>query len=142
MLLIQNSAWTYYAYGFFPVVFWEGVFTRRRSVVAGTRKLVAHVVGFRGSVGLFLQVVAFVAVLEAMVWGYFKREVFTACFLFAAAWPVAYGGAFMSANKALCAGWAVCCAAMSTFTLLPVVKVESIELMYVWSLSCAFCSAG
>lgn len=142
VLLIQQSAWTYYAYGFFPVVFWEGVFARRRSVVTGTRKLVAHVVGIQGGAGLLLQAVAFVAVLEAMVWGYFKREVFTACFLLAAAWPMAYGGAFVGANKVLCAGWAVCCAAMSTFTLLPVVKVESTELMYVRSLSCVFRSAG
>lgn len=140
VLLIQRSAWTYYAYGLFPAVFWEGVFARRRSVVAGTQKLVAHVVGLQGGAGLLLQGVAFVAVLEAMVWGYFRREVFTACFLLAAAWPAAYGVSFLNANKVLCAGWAVCCAAMSTFTLLPVVKVESIGLMYVLSLSCMLCS--
>lgn len=142
VLLVQRSAWTYYAYGFFPAVFWEGVFARRQSVAAGTRKLVAHVVGFKGGVVLLLQGVWFVTVLEAMVWGYFRREVFTACFLLAAAWPAAYGVSFLGANKILCAGWAVCCAAMSAFTLLPVVKVESTELMYMLSLSCKFCSAG
>lgn len=129
VLLVQRSAWTYYAYGFFPAVFWEGVFARRRSIAAGTRKLVVHVVGVRASVALVLEVVAVVAILEAMVWGYFRREVFTACFLLAAAWPVAYGGAFVSRNRVLCAGWAVCCVAMSSFTLLPVVKVESTALM-------------
>lgn len=142
VLLVQRSSWTYYAYGFFPAVFWEGVFARRQSVVAGTRKLVAHVVGFQGGVRLFFQGVIFVGVLEAMVWGYFRREVFTVCFLLAAAWPVAYGRSFLSTNKILCAGWAVCCAAMSTFTLLPVVKVESTELMYMLSLSCELSSAG
>lgn len=140
VLLVQRSAWTYYAYGFFPAVFWEGVFARRQSVVAGTRKLVAHVVGFQGAMALLLQGVMFVVVLEAMVWGYFRREVFTACFLFAAAWPAAYGVSFLRANKILCAGWAVCCVAMSTFTLLPVVKVESMGLMYMLSLSRKLCS--
>lgn len=56
---------------------------------------------------------------------------FTACFLIAAVWPVFYGSGFVRKNRLLVVWWAACCAAMSAFTLLPVVKQESEGLMYV-----------
>ncbi len=63
------------------------------------------------------------------VQGYFRREVFTACFIMAAVWPVIYGSDFLDRNKMLMTTWVFTCFVMSSFTLLPVVKVESISLM-------------
>lgn len=47
----------------------------------------------------------------------------------AAFWPLFYGLKFIKANKVLLTTWFVACFAMSAFTLLPVLKVESVELM-------------
>lgn len=87
------------------------------------RKLVK---GKSGGV-LVLEVAAFVAVLEAMVCGYFRREVFTGCFVVAAGWPGLYK--LWRKEWATWIGWAVCCVGMGAFTVLPVVKVESESLM-------------
>ncbi len=65
--------------------------------------------------------------------GYFHREVFSVCYVLAALWPLMYGADFIRQNAVLLATWALCCIAMSAFTLLPVVKVEDITLMYVGS---------
>jgi GPI ethanolamine phosphate transferase 1 len=67
-LLLQKSPWTYYAYGIFPVYFWEEVFARRSALVAGCTRLFAHVRGVRGYTLFAIQAVAFVAILEALVW--------------------------------------------------------------------------
>jgi phosphatidylinositol glycan class N len=65
------------------------------------------------------------------VQGYFHREVFSLCYVLAASWPAFIGKRFVVENQVLAATWAVSCIMMSLFTLLPVVKVESISLMYV-----------
>ena len=66
-LLLQNSPWTYYAYGVFPVYFWEEVFARRSALAAGCERLFSHVKGFRGYTLFAIQAVAFVAILQALV---------------------------------------------------------------------------
>lgn len=67
LLLVQRSAWTYYAYAVFPVFFWEEVYARRKALVAGRNALFGHVQSLGGKVSLVLQFVAFIAVLEALV---------------------------------------------------------------------------
>lgn len=67
VLVIQRSNWTYYAYGFFPVAFWEEVFARRKGLSQGGKMLIKHLSGFSGVVGLILEAVVFLGVLEAMV---------------------------------------------------------------------------
>ncbi|KAH0608651.1 uncharacterized protein H6S33_001785 [Morchella sextelata] len=129
VLVMQRSNWTYYAYAFFPVAFWEEVFARRKGLFQGGKMLVKHLNGFSGVVGLILEAVVFLGVLEAMVWGYFRREVFTACFCLAAFWPMSYGSGFVRQNGLLVTGWAICCGLMSTFTLLPVLKQDSENLI-------------
>jgi phosphatidylinositol glycan class N len=47
----------------------------------------------------------------------------------AAFWPAFYGMRFIRANKELMGTWAVACVAMSSFTLLPAMKVEDVTLM-------------
>lgn len=50
-------------------------------------------------------------------------------------WPFFYGSKFISENRLLIFTWIAACLAMSTFTLLPVVKVEDITQMYALALS-------
>lgn len=54
---------------------------------------------------------------------------FSVLFAAAAFWPVFYGTGFLGANKALVVTWVVSCLTMSSFTLLPAMKVEDMNLM-------------
>jgi len=58
--------------------------------------------------------------------------VFSVLFVAAAFWPAFYGTGFLRANKELVGTWVVACIAMSSFTLLPAMKVEDVNLMYVY----------
>ncbi|ERF69579.1 GPI ethanolamine phosphate transferase 1 [Endocarpon pusillum Z07020] len=124
-LFLQKSPWTYYAYGVFPVYFWEEVFARRSALTAGCKTIFRHISGFRGQALFAFQSVAFVAILEALVQSYFHRIIFTVCYILGAIWPVFYGTQFFKENKLLVISWMVNCLMLSTFTVLPVVKVES-----------------
>lgn len=67
VLWVQKSPWRYYAYGAFPVFFWEEVVARRGSLQAGRKILLAHVQSF-GSYAYFgFQLLAYIGVLEALV---------------------------------------------------------------------------
>ena len=153
VLYIQQSSWAYYAYAMFPIAFWEQVYARRKALWEGKTALLGHINTFGGYLDLGVRVLAFVGLLEALVssimsdmsqrprlmaipiatqvQGYFQREVFSICFVLAAIWPAFYGQAFLARNKLLIATWAVSCLIMSTFTLLPVVKMEDVNLMFV-----------
>lgn len=50
------------------------------------------------------------------------------------AWPLFYGTAFVKTNGILCATWALGCASMSIFTLLPANKVEDANLIFLGGL--------
>ena len=63
------------------------------------------------------------------VLSYFRREIYTICYLLAGAWPLAYGPAIYRNNKILMATWMTACGLMSKFTLLPVIKVEDNTVM-------------
>ncbi|KAI9847043.1 MAG: Glycosyl phosphatidyl inositol anchor synthesis [Thelocarpon superellum] len=128
-LWVQKSSWTYFAYALFPVVFWEEVYVRRRALVAGRQALLGHVHTVRGYLNLGIKALAFVGLLEAMVQGYHQRQVFSVCFVLAAFWPALHGRDFIVQNRSLMLTWGGCCFLMSTFTLLPVVKVEDVTLI-------------
>ena len=66
---------------------------------------------------------------EVKVQSYFRREIFTVCFVLGAFWPFAYGVTFVSQHLLLSATWAAGCCLMSTFTLLPALKVEDVGTM-------------
>ncbi|KAM5496863.1 Glycosyl phosphatidyl inositol anchor synthesis [Microsporum canis] len=51
VLWVQQSTWRYYAYAFFPVLFWEEVFARRAALGAGQKVLLGHVKSFTGTYG-------------------------------------------------------------------------------------------
>ncbi|KAJ5895302.1 hypothetical protein N7495_006993 [Penicillium taxi] len=123
----QASSWRYYFYGFFPVYFWEEVFARRKALIAGQQALLGHVHSFGGYLNFGFQILAFIGVLEALVQAYFHREIFSICYALAAFWPVAYGFSFVRDHVLLTITWTLGCGLMSTFTLLPVVKVEDVD---------------
>ena len=64
---IQKSSYSYYAYGAFPVFFWEEVVTRREALSKGRQILLGHVQSVGGFVSFGLKTLAFVGVLEALV---------------------------------------------------------------------------
>jgi len=61
--------------------------------------------------------------------GYTHREVFSVIWVAAAFWPAFYGMGFLKANKELVGTWIIACLAMSSFTLLPAMKIEDLNLM-------------
>lgn len=129
-LFVRSSPWTYYAYAIFPVMFWEEVFARRHAISQATALLSKHL-STKHTASLGLNLVAFIGILEIMVQSYYHREMYTVCYLLAILWPASYGLDFVRANVLLSATWAVACAAMSIFTLLPANKVENLNLILV-----------
>ena len=112
-----------------PFYFWEEVFARRKALIAGRQIVLGHVQSFSGYLSFGLQLLAFLGVLEALVQSYFHREILTVCFASGALWPLAYGLSFVRNHAFLTATWALGCGLMSTFTLLPVVKMEDLTSM-------------
>jgi phosphatidylinositol glycan class N len=129
VLFVQQSSWIYYAYAFFPVMFWEEVYARRAALQKGRAILFGHISSSWAGIKLVLSVLTFVGLLEALVQSYFQREIFTMCYLVASVWPAFYGKDFVKRNAALVGTWALSCAFMSTFTLLPANKVEDVNLI-------------
>lgn len=127
--IVSKSPITYYAYAIFPVGFWEEVFARRKALAEGRRALLGHVSSATQIIGSLFKSFIFLGLIESLALGYTHREIFSALFLMAAFWPLFYGLKFIKVNKVLLTTWFVACFAMSAFTLLPVLKVESVELI-------------
>ncbi|KAK1998992.1 phosphatidylinositolglycan class N [Colletotrichum falcatum] len=127
--VISKSPVTYYAYGFFPVVFWEEVWARRRSLVEGRQVLFGHIKTGGSVVSFSLNVVAYVGIIVSLAVGYIHREVLTVIYVLAAFWPTTYGLTFLRSNALLGVVWFFACLAMSVFTLLPAMKSEDVPLI-------------
>lgn len=67
ILFMQQSSWIYYAYAFFPVMFWEEVYVRRAALKKGGAILLGHISSPLDGLKLAFSVLAFVALLEALV---------------------------------------------------------------------------
>jgi phosphatidylinositol glycan class N len=67
VLFMQSSPWIYYAYAFFPVMFWEEVWASRPALIKGYKVLFAHVSSPAQVVKLVLSVIGFFGLLEALV---------------------------------------------------------------------------
>lgn len=61
--------------------------------------------------------------------GYIHREILTGLFIIGSFWPATYGLGFLREHILLAITWFISCLAMSTFTLLPAMKVEDVTLM-------------
>ncbi|KAM0177996.1 hypothetical protein ACHAPF_003966 [Botrytis cinerea] len=127
--IVSESPATYYAYAIFPVAFWEEVYARRNALSEGGKALFGHVKSPLAYIGTFIKAIIFLGVIESLAWGYTHREIFSALFIGATFWPAFYGLGFLKENKALALTWTVSCLGMSTFTLLPAMKIEDIDLI-------------
>ncbi len=67
VLLKQQSPIVYYAYAFFPTLFWEEVYARRQSLIKGGKVLFGHVSSAGDMVKLALLTIGFFGLLEALV---------------------------------------------------------------------------
>lgn len=132
----SSSPLSYYAYAFFPVFFWEAVYSRRASLVA-SRKQLARSLDATASgnsrntrlVSLVFNAALYIAIIESLALGYIYREIFTLLFVLGAFWPAVHGISFLRKHFALAALWFVSCLSMSTFTLLPAMKTENLPLI-------------
>ncbi|GAB7353141.1 hypothetical protein MBLNU459_g3676t1 [Dothideomycetes sp. NU459] len=127
-MFVQSSPSTYYAYAVFPVMFWEEVFARR-DALAQVWTMFSRQFSSSDAAKLGLNLLGFVAILEIMVQSYYHREMYTVCYLLATLWPASYGLDFVRRNWVTSLTWVLACAAMSLFTLLPAIKVESANLI-------------
>jgi phosphatidylinositol glycan class N len=66
-MILQKSPFTYYAYGVFPVFFWEEVFARKQALAAGYKILFEQVRGIKGFSSFAVQALLFIAILQALV---------------------------------------------------------------------------
>ncbi|KAF2996704.1 Glycosyl phosphatidyl inositol anchor synthesis [Curvularia kusanoi] len=130
-LLKQRSPLWYYAYAFFPVLFWEEVYARRSSLLKGGKVLLSQVNTATDKLKLGLATLGSLGLLQALVQSYFHREIYTVCYLLAATWPVFYGGTFVRQNIGTVATWVLSCVTMSSFTLLPANKAENVPLIMI-----------
>ncbi|CAE7174104.1 hypothetical protein PTNB85_03612 [Pyrenophora teres f. teres] len=129
VLLKQRSPVFYYAYAFFPVLFWEEVYAQRLSLIKGGKILFGHVSSGADVAMLVFATLGFFGLLQALVQSYFIREIYTVCYLLATMWPAVYGVDFVKKNVGTVATWALSCIAMSAFTLLPANKAEDVRLI-------------
>ena len=65
--LVSRSPWTYYAYAFFPAVFWEEVYAHRSSLAQGRKVLFGHIKSTGAMATLFLHIILCIAVIQALV---------------------------------------------------------------------------
>ncbi|KAF3938987.1 hypothetical protein ABW19_dt0204048 [Dactylella cylindrospora] len=125
IFILQQSPWTYYVYAFPPIFFWWQVWLSRDALIVGL-PLLTQQNTWGDKAYLLLKSIGFIVLLEAMVYGYFQRVIFTVCFLLGTLWPWFYGLDFIQRNKITTLSWTLSSVAMSTFTLLPVIKAESL----------------
>ncbi|KAI1170475.1 GPI ethanolamine phosphate transferase 1 [Nemania sp. FL0916] len=127
--VISQSPPTYYAYAFFPVVFWEEVYARRESLVRGRQVLLGHIETGTRAISFILNFVMYVGIIQSLALGYIHREIFTVLFIVASLFPIGLGTSFLQRHLILSATWFASCLLMSTFTLLPANKVEDVPLI-------------
>ncbi|BFZ62935.1 Glycosyl phosphatidyl inositol anchor synthesis [Saitoella coloradoensis] len=124
LIWVQQMPASYYAYAFFPVLFWQEAIATRDALFLGLRQLLDKVSSPLSYLSVLAKTILYIGLLEAMVFGYFQRLVFSACFIFASVWPLSRGVTFVKQHKLLSFAWAALCLVMSTFTTLNVVKQE------------------
>ncbi|OAQ86563.1 GPI ethanolamine phosphate transferase 1 [Purpureocillium lilacinum] len=129
--LVSKSPLTYYAYAFFPVVFWEEVYAHRDSLILGRKALFGHIASAGAVATLVGHAVLSVAIVQCLALSYIYREILTGIFILAATWPATYGVLFLRKHAGLSLAWIVSCLIMSIFTLLPAMKAENVTLILV-----------
>ncbi|KAM5370532.1 hypothetical protein ACJZ2D_008465 [Fusarium nematophilum] len=129
--IISKSPPTYYAYAFFPVMFWEEVYACRGSLTQGRKALFGHIKSGGSAAALTLNIVLYIGVIQSLALGYIYREVLTVLFVLGGFWPVTCGISFLRSHLYLSLLWFLSCLGMSIFTLLPAMKTENVSLILV-----------
>ncbi|KAJ2078180.1 Glycosyl phosphatidyl inositol anchor synthesis [Coemansia sp. RSA 988] len=126
MFYRQGSPLMYYAYAAFPVYFWTETLLQISLVrqIAATYKQMSA----RWRPAAFI--VGYVLLLEALVYAYFDRRVYSVAFvLLATVWPLSVSAHFRRRHKGLLGMWAGVCLLTSVFTLLPVEADDRLGLV-------------
>ncbi|KAK9460147.1 Phosphatidylinositolglycan class N-domain-containing protein [Lipomyces oligophaga] len=128
VFIFQQAPMMHYLYAIFPVLFWETVAEYRLSLWHGAKILLWNSGGTVQNTfpKLAVEVLAFLALMEAIVAGYFHREVFSVIYFLLSTWPPIQNYKLCKRHPMLIGMWVISCWIMSIFTLLPVVKVESL----------------
>ncbi|KAJ1799255.1 Glycosyl phosphatidyl inositol anchor synthesis [Coemansia sp. RSA 2399] len=147
MFYRQHSPAMYYAYAAFPVYFWTETLQQAPLVQQIAASYLRTSIRWR----VLAFVLGYIAVLEALVYAFFDRRVYTAAFmLLAVFWPLTVSAKFRRKHSGLLLLWAVFCVLTSVFTLLPVERNDHLGLviagglliaasgLYAWHRSRAF----
>ncbi|KAJ5077432.1 phosphatidylinositol glycan class n [Anaeramoeba ignava] len=125
LLFVQHSPIQYYLYSIFPLLFWREILHN----LSFWKHLLSHFFRnfFRNSILLLFVL----GLLQLIVFGYFKRIVFSLAFLFLILIPFIFSTSNtknkMTARfKAL---WILSCLIMSVFTALPIIKGVVIDII-------------
>ncbi|ANB14247.1 Mcd4p [Sugiyamaella lignohabitans] len=127
LLYHQESPIHFYLYAIFPAFFWDQIFENAAILTGGIKSLVSSSPTKNKTQTSVFSLVFLVGLFEAIVYGYFYREIFSLCFGIAAMWPWIQDFKIALKNIWLSAFWALLCIILAIFTILPVLKVESIE---------------
>ncbi|KAL5086920.1 Glycosyl phosphatidyl inositol anchor synthesis [Trichoderma cf. simile WF8] len=127
--IASKSPSTYYAYALFPVVFWEEVYAQRENLREGGRLLFGHMGSASHIAAFAVNAIIYCAVIVSLALGYIHREILTGLFILGTIWPVVCGTSFIRSNALLSIAWAISCLVMSTFTLLPAMKHENVDMI-------------
>ena len=135
----QQAPWLYYAYLIFPIYFWLEVFKQTSCIRLA---LSSYLGPANPKWKLPLLTAIYIAMLEAMVYGYFDRRFYSVgLVLMGVGWVLSFPASFRSANIHLVIGWLVLCFGTAIFTILPVVKDGSPVLVLLSGLAIAFSGA-
>ncbi|KAJ1667768.1 Glycosyl phosphatidyl inositol anchor synthesis [Coemansia sp. RSA 1813] len=131
MFYRQKSPAMYYAYVAFPVYFWTETLQQAPLMQQISANYLRMSVRWRP----LAFVLGYVAVLEALVYAYFDRRVYTAAFmLLAVFWPLTVSAKFRRKHMGLLSLWTLFCMLTSVFTLLPVERNDHLGLVIVGGL--------
>ncbi len=126
-LFLTKSPVIYYLYVIFPVFFWCIIIEHRFTTFQGLTDLVLRVPGTHPAIQGVSTILVIIIALEAIVYGYFQRKVFTVILLILSAWPMLEDRVSAENNENLVYAWVFVTVCSSSFTLLPVVKVENLQ---------------
>ncbi|KAJ2099592.1 Glycosyl phosphatidyl inositol anchor synthesis [Coemansia sp. RSA 455] len=122
----QHSPGMYYAYVAFPIYFWTDILQQL--------PLIQHLCSSYLRMAVRWRPIAFAAIyvliLEALVYAYFDRRVYSVAFgILAATWPLSVSAKFRRQHTMLLATWSGFCLVTSVFTLLPVERNDHLGLV-------------
>lgn len=130
VLFYQNSTFNFYMYLLFPLYFWYNIILNFNVLKVGAKKFFFDINdkenkqrSFKLVVMVILQIIG---VFECIVYGFFKRKVFTVVFVLFSFYPL-FMGISLKNNFKKHILWVITCLSLSTFTTFDAVKIESLS---------------